>query len=256
MISSPLLAEMDRLRHGFFGRQGGVSEGVFASLNCGFGSGDDPDRVSENRARAAALVGVAASGVLTAYQTHSARVASVERPWPRQQAPSVDAMVTRAPGMALGILTADCAPVLMADPQAGIIGAVHAGWRGALDGILEATLEVMSHQGAALDRMLVSIGPCILQASYEVGPEFRDRFIAAAAQNERFFRASKVRVGHFHFDLPGYIAARLATAGVACIEQTGRDTCAERDAFFSYRRNVLEGQRDYGRNLSLIALEG
>ena len=256
MISAPLLVEMDRLRHGFFGRQGGVSEGVFASLNCGFGSGDDPDRVSENRARAAVRAGVSPGSLLTAYQTHSTRVAAVEQAWPREQAPRVDAMVTRSPGIALGILTADCAPVLLADPKAGVIGAVHAGWRGALDGVLEATLEVMRVQGAALDRLSASIGPCILQASYEVGAEFRGRFLAASAQNDRFFRTSEARPGHFHFDLPGYIAARLAAAGVARIGQTGHDTCAARDEFFSYRRNILEGQKDYGRNLSLIALEG
>jgi polyphenol oxidase len=255
MISAKLLAEMDRVRHGFFGRRGGVSEGLFASLNCGFGSGDDPDRVSENRARAAASLGLDPTGLVTAYQTHSTRVASVERPWPREQAPRVDALITRSPSIALGILTADCAPVLMADAKARVIAAVHAGWRGALEGVLEAALDAMGGQGAELECVCACIGPCILQDSYEVGAEFRDRFLAASAHNDRFFLPSQARAGHFQFDLPGYVAARLAKAGVGRIEQTGGDTCAGRDEYFSYRRNVLAGHDDYGRNLSMIALE-
>jgi polyphenol oxidase len=255
MISATFLAGMDRVRHGFFGRRGGVSEGIFASLNCGFGSGDDPDRVSQNRARASARAGIDPTGLVTAYQSHSTRVASVDRPWQGEQAPRVDAMVTRSPAIALGILTADCAPVLMADPKARVIGAVHAGWRGALDGVLEAAVEAMCREGAELGRLAASIGPCILQDSYEVGAEFRDRFLAASLQNDRFFRSSQARPSHFHFDLPRYIAARLAAAGIARIEQTGHDTCAARDEFFSYRRNVIKGHKEYGRNLSLIALE-
>ena len=255
-LTETAFAEMRGLRHGFFGRAGGVSEGLFASLNCGFGSGDDPGRVAENRSRAAARAGVDPAGLVTAWQTHSVRVAVVERPWRRDASPQVDAMVTRTPGIALGILTADCAPVLLADPDSRVVGAAHAGWRGALDGVLEATVEAMCREGAAVHRLFAAIGPCIAQPSYEVGPEFRDRFRATDPGNERFFGPSPGRPGHFRFDLPGYVAARLAAAGVACIEQSGRDTCAEADAFFSYRRCTLEGEKDYGRNLALIALEG
>jgi polyphenol oxidase len=250
------LAEIDRLRHGFFGRGGGVSEGLFASLNCGFGSGDDPARVAENRARAAARTGIDPAGLVTAYQTHSIRVALVEQPWSREAAPQVDAMVTRSPGIALGILTADCAPVLLADPAAGVIGAAHAGWRGAFEGVLEATIEAMQRQGAERHRISAAIGPCIAQASYEVGPEFHERFLAADAGNARFFRPSPGRAGHFRFDLPGYVGARLADAGIRHIEQSGHDTCAEAEEYFSYRRSTLNGEPDYGRNISLIALEG
>ena len=255
MIASPCLAGLVRIRHGFFGRAGGVSEGVYASLNCGFGSGDEPERVAENRARAARRADVDPAGLLTLYQTHSPRVAVVETPWRREDAPQVDAMVTTQPGLALGILTADCAPVLFADVDAGVIGAAHAGWRGALDGVLEATLAEMRRHGAAPERTVAAIGPCIQQASYEVGPEFRARFVAADAGNARFFAAG-ARAGHYQFDLPGYVAARLAGAGLIRIERLDRDTCAEAENFFSYRRNTLEGRRDYGRNISLIALGG
>jgi YfiH family protein len=255
MIQSPALAAPDRLRHGFFGRSGGVSEGVYASLNCGFGSGDEPARVAENRARAARRAAVDPAGLLTVYQTHSPRVALVEEPWPRDAAPEVDAMVTTRPGLALGILTADCAPVLLADADAGVVGAAHAGWRGALDGVLEVTLAEMRRQGALPKRIVAAIGPCIQQASYEVGPEFRARFVAAEAGNAGFF-AMGARAGRYQFDLPGYVAARLERAGLAGVERLARDTCAEAAEFFSYRRNTLDGRGDYGRNISLIALRG
>ena len=253
--TAPLL-EMDLVRHAFCGRAGGVSEGIFASLNCGFGSGDDPAKVMENRARAAALAGLDPAGIVTAFQTHSIRVALVERPWSRDEAPKVDAMVTRSPGLALGILSADCAPVLFADPEARVVGAAHAGWRGALDGVIEATIEAMREQGAAIERLAAAIGPCIAQPSYEVGPEFRTRFLAADAANDRCFAPAPARPGHFHFDLSGYVAHRLAAAGIRQIMQSRRDTCAEAEAFFSYRRNTLQGEKGYGRNISMIALEG
>ncbi|MEA2779714.1 MAG: purine-nucleoside/S-methyl-5-thioadenosine phosphorylase / adenosine deaminase [Rhodospirillaceae bacterium] len=255
MIIAHALAQSPRIRHGFFGRTGGVSEGIYASLNCGFGSGDDPDRVAENRARAARHAAVDPASLVTVYQTHSPQVCLVERPWQRDAAPKVDAMVTTRPGIALGILTADCAPVLFADAEAGVVGAAHAGWRGAFDGVIEATVTEMGRQGADPARIAASIGPCIAQTSYEVGPEFRARFVAADDANARFFVASAQRPAHFQFDLPGYVAQRLLRAGVARIERIGRDTCAEADAFFSYRRNTLEARKAYGRNLSLISLE-
>ncbi|HZT20609.1 MAG TPA: peptidoglycan editing factor PgeF [Dongiaceae bacterium] len=254
MNAPAALADMDCVRSAFFGRAGGVSEGIYASLNCGFGSGDDPERVARNRARAASRAGVDPEALVTAHQTHSTRVALVDRPWPRDRAPRVDAMVTRSPQVALGILTADCAPVLLADAEARVVGAAHAGWRGALDGVLEATVEAMLGLGAAVERISAAIGPCIAQASYEVGTEFLERFRAADPASERFFRPG--RPGHAQFDLPAFVAARLAAAGLRRIEQARHDTCAEPDDFFSYRRSRLQGRTDYGRNLSLIALEG
>ena len=253
-IKAPPLARLAGFRHGFFGRQGGVSEGLYASLNCGFGSRDDPARVAENRKRVLAAAELAPMSLVTAYQTHSKAVALVERPWKKEEAPKVDAMVTKHAGVTLGILAADCAPVLFADSEARVAGAAHAGWRGALDGVLEATVEAMIGLGAARGRIVAAVGPCIAQESYEVGPEFRDRFIAAAG-NEGFFHASQSRLGHFQFDLPGYVARRLARAGLAEVAATGGDSCAEADRFFSYRRATLEGGKDYGRNLSIIALE-
>jgi polyphenol oxidase len=198
---------------------------------------------------------VASGNLVTAYQVHSQRVALVEQPWARGAAPQVDAMVTAKPGIALGILHADCAPVLFADAEARVVGAAHAGWRGALDGVLEATLAEMQRHGADLSRIAAVIGPCIGQASYEVGPEFRERFLAAGAGNAEFFISSPKRAQHFQFDLEGYAAARLSLAGVRQVEPLGRDTCGESEVFFSYRRRPLDGGKDYGRNISLIALE-
>ena len=241
------------VRHAFFTRRGGVSEGLFASLNCGLGSGDDRAKVSENRGRAAATLGVAADRLVTCYQVHGTEVIAVERPWRPEEAPRADAMVTTAPGIALGILAADCAPVLFADPEAAVVGAAHGGWKGALAGVMETTVAAMVRIGACAERIRAGIGPCIAQPSYEVGPEFRDRFLAAAPDNERFFVVS-ARPGHFRFDLPGYIAARLATLGLAAVEQSGHDTAAEAGRFFSYRRACLNGQRDYGRAIAAIAL--
>lgn len=255
MIQTQPFAALAGIRHGFFGRQGGVSEGLYASLNCGFGSGDDPALVAENRNRAVVAAGLDPAELVTAYQTHSILVAAVERPWRREEAPKVDAMVTATAGVALGILTADCAPVLFADREARIAGAAHAGWRGALDGVIEATVARMVRLGAAPGRIVAAIGPCIAQESYEVGPEFRQRFLAAAPANSRFFRPSDGRPGHFHFDLPGYVADRLRRAGVGRIADTGADSCGQGQDFFSYRRATLEGRKDYGRNLSIIALE-
>jgi YfiH family protein len=255
MIRAGNLRDRPGLRHGFFGRAGGVSEGIYASLNCGLGSGDDRAHVAENRARAMRQAGLDPGNLVTAYQTHSRRVAVVDKPWASGDSPQVDAMVTTRPGIALGILHADCAPVLFADSEARVVGAAHAGWRGALDGVLEETLAEMQRHGAQLSRIAAAIGPCIGQASYEVGPEFRTRFIESEPGHARFFTASPKRPQHFQFDLEGYAADRLARAGVRDVERLARDTCGESDNFFSYRRRTLDGGKNYGRNISLIALE-
>jgi YfiH family protein len=241
------------VRHGFFTRAGGVSTGDFASLNCGFGSGDDPEHVAENRRRAVAdLLGT--PGILvTAHQKHTTEVHVVRAPWSHEAAPVGDALVTDRAGVALGILTADCAPVLMADATAGVIGAAHAGWRGAFDGVVEATLAKMVELGADRRNVTAAIGPCIGRDSYEVGPEFKDRFLAADAANCDLFRPS-VRDGHAMFDLPLYVERRLRAAGVAAVAWTGGDTCADGANFFSYRRMCLAGEKNYGRGVSVIAL--
>ncbi len=242
------------LRHGFFGRPGGVSEGLYASLNCGFGSGDDPERVAENRARAVAMAGMPEGSLITAYQVHSPDVVTVTEPWRRADAPKVDAMVTDRPGLSLGILTADCAPVLFADPGARVVGAAHAGWRGALTGVLDATVEAMRALGARPERIAAGVGPCIAQPSYEVGPEFPAPFLAHDPENAAFF-APSARDGRHMFDLPGYVTRRLRRLGLGRVDTLPHDTCAEADRFFSYRRATLAGETDYGRDLSIICLE-
>ena len=253
-ISHALLDDPDgRVRHGFFGRAGGVSEGLYRSLNCGHGSGDNPEAVRENRARATAACGLSLTALCTAYQVHSAEALEVTAPWAREDAPRVDAMATATPGLALAILTADCVPVLMADREAGVIGAAHAGWRGALNGILEAAVEAMLGLGARASETRAVIGPAIGAASYEVGPEFPAPFLARRVQDEDLFTPAK-RDGHFLFDLTGYVARRLSTLGLAAVEATGGDTCAEADRYFSYRRSVHRGEPDYGRNISIVAL--
>jgi YfiH family protein len=253
-LRQEVLAELPSVRHAFLGRRGGVSEGIYDSLNCGFGSGDARERVAENRRRALALAELEAGALLTVYQTHSARVRVVEEGWTPEAAPQADAMVTRRPGVALGILTADCAPALLADAQAGVIGAAHAGWRGALDGVLEATIAAMEGLGARRAATVAAIGPCIAQASYEVGPDFPQPFLARDPADARFFRPA-ARDGHWMFDLEGYVAMRLTAAGVAMVERSRRDTCADEQKYFSYRRTTRAGERDYGRQVSLIALE-
>ena len=242
-----------RIRYGFFGRAGGVSEGLYRSLNCGYGSGDDPEAVRENRARVTAACGLSPATLCTAYQVHSAEALVVTAPWAREDAPRVDAMATATPGLALAILTADCVPVLLADREAGVIGAAHAGWRGALNGILEAAVEAMLGLGARAGGIRAVIGPAIGAASYEVGPEFPAPFLARRAQDEDLFVPAK-RGGHFLFDLTGYVARRLSTLGLAAVAATGGDTCAEAGRFFSYRRSVHRGEPDYGRNISIVAL--
>src|SRR5579862_7832742 len=234
MIRTALL-DLPQINHGFFTREGGVSAGVFASLNCSASSGDDPDKVAENRRRVAAQLGVGAERLTLCHQVHSPDVVVVEKPWPTAERPKADALVTKAKGLAIGILTADCAPILFADAEAGIVAAAHAGWRGAVGGVLEATIAAMRREGAALERIKAAIGPCIGANSYEVGPEFPAPFLAQDPAHARFFRPA-VRERHFLFDLGGYVQARLAAAGVTAIEATGGDTAAEAARFFSWRR--------------------
>jgi len=248
MMEGDAISGLDGVAHAFLGRKGGVSTGLYAGLNCGFGSGDDRDAVSENRRRALATVG--ADRLATLYQVHSAEAAILSEPPKGLRA---DGMATDRPGLALGIMAADCAPVLFADAEAGVVGAAHAGWRGALAGIAEAVLERMEGLGAEAGRTVAAVGPCIGQASYEVGPEFRVEFEAADPDNGRWFVAAD-RAGHSRFDLAGYVAARLERAGLAAVSVADADTCAEAERFFSYRRACLNGEADYGRQLSLVAL--
>ncbi len=253
MITLDALTE-DGIAHGFFTREGGVSEGIFASLNCGFGSDDDPAKVAINRERAARALTLGPERLVTCHQIHGAEVVHVTQPWRHEDRPRADGMVTTQPGVALGILTADCAPVLFADPDARVIGAAHAGWRGALDGVLEAVVAAMTRLGAQRTRIVAGIGPCIAQASYEVGPEFPEPFLASDGKAAAFFRPA-ARPGHFLFDLPGFVQERLDRLRLGRVAFTGGDTAAEAPRFFSYRRSRLKGEPDYGRELSAIALK-
>lgn len=241
------------LRHAFFTREGGVSRGIFESLNCSFSSGDDRAAVAENRRRAMAELGLGAAALATVYQVHGAAVVRVEQPWPQGERPRADAMLTTSKGVALGILTADCAPVLLADERAGIVAAAHAGWRGALSGVIEATVAAMRREGANLAHMIAAIGPAIGFNSYEVGPEFPAPFLAQDPANARFFRAAP-RPAHHLFDLPGYVRARLEAAGVVHIDATGGDTARDAERFFSHRRAYLAGEKQFGHLLSAICL--
>jgi YfiH family protein len=243
-----------RVRYAFFTRQGGVSRGPFASLNCGFGSRDNPADVERNRTIAAAQFDLLPERLVTCHQIHGTDIITVERPWPRTANPRADGMVTAVPGIALGVLAADCAPVLFADAEAGVVGAAHGGWRGALAGVAEATVAAMIALGARTERIRAGIGPCIGQPSYEVGPEFAARFAAEDPESLGFFKPA-TRHGHFLFDLPGYIAARLGRLGLAAVERAPHDTAAEEELFFSYRRACLRGEVDYGRGLAAIALK-
>ncbi|MDB5364008.1 MAG: hypothetical protein JWO51_5305 [Rhodospirillales bacterium] len=241
------------LRHAFFTRQGGRGEGIYASLNCGFGSDEAPAVVEANRTHAMALMNLPADALVTVHQVHSPNVSVVERPWPRAENPKADALVTDRPGVALGILTADCVPILFADTEAGVIGAAHSGWKGTRDGVSEATIVAMERLGARRGRIHAAIGPAIQQKSYEVGPEFPERFTGLDTATERFFIPS-ARPGHFMFDLPGLVEARLRALDLASVERSPHDTAAEAELFFSYRRATLRQEPDYGRGLSAIAL--
>jgi hypothetical protein len=238
--------------HGFFTREGGVSEGGYASLNCALASADDRGRVAENRARAAASLGLGALPLFGIRQVHGAVCQVLEADWPMERPPEADAIATRRPGVAIGVLTADCAPVLFADPRAGVIGAAHAGWRGAVAGVLEATVTAMETLGADRSRIRAAIGPCIRQPSYEVAADLRDAVLARDADDARFF-ADGARPGRWQFDLAGYCAARLAAAAVAA-EILAGDTLAEPGRFFSHRRRTLAGEGPIGHQLSAVAL--
>ena len=252
-LETEALAGIDGVRHGFFGRPGGVSEGVWSSLNVGLRSGDDPARIAANRARAAAALGLAPERLVTARQVHGTKALTVTEPWPVDAAPEADALVTDRPGLLLGVLAADCGPVLFADPEAGVVGAAHAGWKGALAGVLEATVEAMIELGAAPGRITAVLGPCIAQPSYEVGPEFVARFVAADPDHARFFAPDGERA---RFDLKGFVAAHLVAAGIGRVEVLPHDTCADESRFFSYRRTTLRREERFGLQLSAIALAG
>jgi polyphenol oxidase len=242
---------LDPLPHGFLGRRGGVSVGEVAGLNVGYGSSDDRSAIAENRRRAIDALCPAAE-LATVHQVHSADVVYAERPWPIEERPPADALVTDRPGLLLGILTADCAPVLFADQEAGVIGAAHAGWRGALSGVTDATVAAMERIGARRERIRSAVGPCIGKASYEVDDAFRRRFLEADSANERFF--ADAAGGKPRFDLTGYVVHRLLAAGIEQVEALHLDTYADPDRFFSYRRATHRGEADYGRQLSAIAL--
>jgi YfiH family protein len=241
------------IRHAFFTRAGGVSTGLYAGLNTGIGSSDSRDAVLENRARAMKHLGTARDRLATPYQMHGANAIVVEDTWGPRLGPKADAVVTNRPGIALGVGTADCGPVLMADAEARVVAAAHAGWKGALDGILESAVEMMERLGAERGRIVAVLGPAISGDAYEVGPEFVARFAAVDRDNARFFRPS-ARAGHAYFDLPAYILMRLKAAGIAEVRDVGLCTYADEPKFFSYRRATHRGEPDYGRLLSAIVL--
>lgn len=252
VVTSPLLNKVAGVRHAFFSRHGGVSGGVYESLNVGRGSKDEPSDVTENRRRCAGYFEAPAERLLTGYQIHSTTVLTADGPWGDDR-PEADGVVTATPGLVCGALSADCAPILLADPVAGVVGAAHAGWKGALGGMAESAVAAMVALGCARHRLIAAIGPCIGPASYEVGPEYLARFTAAAPDNSRFFQPGRTPEKAL-FDLPAYVLSQLAAAGVEQAEWVGVDTCADED-FFSNRRAVLRGEGDYGRLLSAIMLE-
>lgn len=241
------------LPHGFLGRRGGVSTGLHAGLNVGLGSDDDAAAIAENRRRAVEAVRFGAQ-LVTVHQVHSADAVTATDPWPDDARPHADALVTDRPGLLLGVLTADCTPVLLADVEAGVVGAAHAGWKGALGGVTDSVITAMEGLGASRDRIAAAIGPVIARVSYEVDNGFARRFEEADPANERFF--SPGREGHQQFDLEAYVAARLAAAGIGRIELLGLDTYADPERFFSFRRATHRGEPGYGRQISLIGLPG
>ncbi|MBB3017874.1 hypothetical protein FHR70_000914 [Microvirga lupini] len=251
-IQAPVLSSQSNIRHAFFTREGGVSTGIYASLNGGIGSSDDPSKVQENRLRMAEALSVAPESLISVYQVHSPDTVVVEGPW-RAERPKADAMVTRVPGLALAITTADCGPILFSDAQARVIGAAHAGWRGAVTGVLESTVDAMERLGARRETIVAVLGPTISQKAYEVGPDFIERFTKEAPGHERFLKEAE-RPGHAMFDLPGFIGARLETAGIRAFMDLGLCTYSDEQRFFSYRRTTHRQETDYGRLISAIAL--
>ena len=251
-LQAPALATLPGIRHAFFTREGGVSGGVYESLNGGQGSDDTAEHVRENRARMAAALAVRPERLITAYQVHSPDAVVAEQPWTHETRPQADAIVTRVPGLAIGVSTADCGPVLLADAEARVVAAAHAGWRGALTGVIERTVKTMERLGAKRSRIVAAIGPMIRQANYEVGPELVERVRAADPNSDRFFAPSR-REGHAMFDLAGYIASELDRAGIGRVDDLA--LCTYGDArFFSYRRATHRAEPDYGRHINAIAL--
>lgn len=252
-IQSEALARHGGIAHGFFGRQGGVSEGIYAALNCGLGSKDARDVITENRRLVADHLGARPDHLLTAHQHHSADAIIVTEPWTFETMPKADALVTATRGIAVGALAADCAPALFADAEAGIVAAAHAGWKGALGGVLESAVAAMEKIGARRSRIVAALGPCIGPQAYEVGPEFEANFIAQSTENQRFFRRSSAAARPY-FDLPAFVLARLGAMGLGKVESCTRCTYSYPDDFFSYRRTTHRGELDYGRQISAIVL--
>ncbi len=252
-LTADSLTGVPSIKHAFFTRQGGVSDGIYASLNTGLGSDDKAEAVAENRRRIAATFGLPANALNTVYQIHGNTAVRVEGPWRNGEPPQADAMVTDRPGVVLGILSADCAPVLFVDREAGVVGAAHAGWKGALGGILQSTVEAMESLGASRASIAACVGPTIGPKSYEVGPEFPASFLDEDSRNEEFFVPSE-RDGHFLFDLPGFAVRALQSIKIGLVDNLARDTCAEPEHFFSYRRSTKRGEPDYGRCLSAISI--
>lgn len=253
LIEAPELSSFPNIRHAFFTRQGGVSEGIYASLNGGVGSSDDPGRVRRNRELMAEQLGAAADRLVSLHQIHSALAVQVGAPWPSGDRPRADAMVTNTPGIALAIASADCGPVLFADHHAGVVGAAHAGWKGALGGVLDATVALMEELGADRTHIVAVLGPTIGRDAYEVGPEFMERFLAEDALNAGHFRPSE-REGHAFFDLPAYIGRRLEATGIGEVALSDLCTYSDEERFFSYRRATHRGEPDYGRLISAVSL--
>jgi len=253
ILASPLLSAIPGLRHAFFTREGGASNGIYESLNGGLGSNDNPAIVAENRRRMAEQMGVTADRLINAHQVHSPDAVVATGPWQGGARPKADAVVTSTANLAIGITTADCGPILFVDPRARVIGAAHAGWKGALTGILESTIEAMETLGAERSGIVAAIGPLIRQRSYEVGGEFVERFLGADADHAMFFIPSQ-REGHAMFDLAGFIRMRLENAGILMIDDLGIDTYSD-ERCFSYRRSVHRNEPDYGRHIHAIALE-
>lgn len=254
-IHAASLSTLNGIRHAFFTRDGGVSGGIYASLNSGIGSNDDAGHVAENRARIATALGVDADRLITAFQIHSPEVVVADKPWSVEARPKADAIVTKTPGLAIGVSTADCGPLLFADPQARVIGAAHAGWRGASSGVIEGTIARMEELGADRDRITVALGPMIRQQNYEVSQGFVEEFLRADETYARFF-VPATRDGHAMFDLPAFIASRLAQCGITRFEDVGICTYADADRFYSYRRSTHRAEPDYGRHVNAIVLAG
>jgi YfiH family protein len=254
-VHAASLSALDGVRHAFFTRDGGVSGGIYASLNSGVGSSDDASHVAENRVRMAASLGVDPDRLITAFQIHSPHVVVADKPWSVETRPKADAIVTKTPGLAIGVSTADCGPLLFADPQAQVIGAAHAGWRGAFSGVIEGTIAEMEKLGADRSRITVALGPLIRQDNYEVSASFVDEFLRADETHARFF-VPAARDGHAMFDLPGFIASRLLQSGIARFEDIGICTYADPDRFYSYRRSTHRSEPDYGRHVNAIVLAG